>query len=130
MVICPLHDPIVEVVEILLSLERHLVIHIHKVKCESRLWAKHRCWIPTNAQELSIVFEEPIFGASAETEANSVMTRKVNDEHPVSFHRSGTALRGVSKVKNQAETLKRHTLEKAVHPDLKSMHLQGVLTIN
>lgn len=47
-----------------------------------------------------------------------MMTRKVNDKHLLSFRGRETVLPGVSKVNNEAKTLKRHTLEKAIRPDL------------
>lgn len=47
-----------------------------------------------------------------------MMTGKVDDKYLLSFRGRETALPGVSKVYNEAKTLKRYTLEKATRPDL------------
>ena len=74
MVICFLHDSIVKVVKIQLSLVRYLVVRVQEVECKGRLWTKHRRWEPANTEKLAKVFQESAFRTLAKTNANSVMT--------------------------------------------------------
>ena len=94
------------------------MVRIQEVKRENRAGTEHRCRVPVEAQELSEVFEKPVLRAITETDANSVITRKVDDEYPLSFGGKGTAFSRVPEVHDQSKTLEGHALEKTVCPDL------------
>ena len=101
------------------------MIRIQKVERENCLGTELQGRVPTNAQELSIVFEETVFGAFAETEADSVITGKVDNEYLLGFRGGGAASAGVSKVNGQTETRKSYTPEKAVFPHLREYRCCG-----
>ena len=91
-----LHDGIVEVVKVQFSLQRHLVIRVQKIEGENCLGTEHRRQVPTNAQELSKPLKISAFGAIAETDADGVVTRKVDDEYMLRFRGERTTIPGVS----------------------------------
>ena len=113
-----LHGGVVKVKKVELSLKRHLVVCVQKVKCEDGLRTERRRRIPTDPQQLSKVFKKPVFGAPAETNGDSVVAGKVNNKQTLRFRWGKTIIPRVSEVNDQAETLEGHTLEKAISPDL------------
>ena len=96
------------------------MIRVQKIEGKNCLGTEHRRRVPTSAQELAKFFEESVFGAIAETDADGVVAGKVDDKYPLrSFHGERTTILEVSKVDDQAETLKGYAFKKAIRPGLK-----------
>ena len=68
---------------------------------------------------MSIVVEKTVFRTLAETDADSVMAGKVDNEYELRFCGRETAISRMSEVNGQTETLQGYALEKATRPDLK-----------
>lgn len=99
------------------------MIRIHKIERKHSFGAENRCWEPIVTHQLSIVFENPAFSTLAEANADSLMTRQVNDEYLPSFGGNRAVISSVSEAKDQAETLEGYAFEKAVRPDLKLLFM-------
>ena len=99
------------------------MIRIQKVERENCFGTEQRRRVPADLQELSVVFEKPVFGTLAEAKANSMTTRKVDDKYPLSFHRRGTVTPRVSEVDDQTKALESYALEKSIYPDLELKYL-------
>jgi hypothetical protein len=67
---------------------------------------------------LSKYFDAPILGAVAETDADSVVSGKVDNEYLPSVCKNGAAITRMSKVDNLTEALEGYWLEKPARPDL------------
>lgn len=74
------------------------MVCVQEVKRENSFGAQNGGWIPPNTQELPKFFEVPILGTSAETEADSVMSGKVDNEQLLDFPRNGAAVTRMSQV--------------------------------
>lgn len=61
------------------------MIRVEEIKCKNCFGREYRGRVPTDTQELAIAFEKPIFGASAETDTDGVITRNVDNEYPLDF---------------------------------------------
>ena len=59
-----------------------------------------------------------VFGALAEADVNSVVTREVDDKYTLRFCGRGATVPRVSEIDDEAKSLKGRTLEKSVCPDL------------
>ena len=118
MVIRFLHDRIVEVIKIEFSLKGYLVVRIQKVEGKNGFGTEHRGWVPTDTQELSKFFEKSALGTTAEADMNSVVTRNIDNKHPLNICENGAGIPRMPEVDDQTEVLKGYPFKKAVRPDL------------
>lgn len=94
------------------------MIGVQKVERENCFGTENRGRVPTDTHELSKGFKKSVFGTFAETNADGVVTRKVDHKYLPSICGSRAVVPGMSEVNNQTETLKSHAFEKAIRPDL------------